>query len=106
MSFVVRTKPISNCYLVFGTGRDLPINLEKHRHTYSNGEITVIWQPLLCAHTGICLRGLPGVFDRTRIPWVDIHAAPTDEIRNQVERCPSGALSYVMREDGEIATSE
>ena len=80
--------------------------MEKNRHTYTNGEITVVWQPLLCAHTGICLRGLPAVFDRTRIPWVDIKAATTDEILKQVERCPSGALSYVMREDTEMPKPE
>lgn len=64
------------------------------RREYSNGEITVIWQPSLCQHSGICARGLPKVFDPKRRPWVDPLAATTDEIIAQVEKCPSGALSW------------
>ena len=59
---------------------------------YSNGEITVIWKPHLCIHSGICAAGLPKVFDPRRRPWVDPQAASTVEIRNQVIMCPSGAL--------------
>jgi uncharacterized Fe-S cluster protein YjdI len=60
---------------------------------YSNGEITVVWQPSLCVHSGICARGLPQVFDPRRRPWVILDSADTNTIVNQVERCPSGALS-------------
>ncbi len=60
---------------------------------YSNGEITVIWQPHLCIHSGRCMAGLPKVFDPARHPWIDPHAAGTIEIRNQVILCPSGALT-------------
>jgi len=61
---------------------------------YTNGEITVIWKPNRCIHSGICVRGLPRVFDVKRRPWVDILAATTSEVRAQVDRCPSGALSW------------
>jgi uncharacterized Fe-S cluster protein YjdI len=60
---------------------------------YSNGEVTVVWQPHLCIHSGICARGLPRVFDPRRRPWVDVTAATTAEIVAQVGKCPSGALS-------------
>ena len=62
---------------------------------YSNGEVTVIWQPGLCRHTGICARGLPLVFDPRRRPWIELEHADTDTITAQVERCPSGALTWV-----------
>lgn len=61
---------------------------------YSNGEITVIWQPSLCVHSAICARGLPKVFDPRRRPWVVLDSSDTATILDQVERCPSGALSY------------
>ena len=60
---------------------------------YPNGEITVLWRPHLCIHSGLCAAGLPQVFDPKRRPWVDPKAATTDEIRRQVIMCPSGALN-------------
>jgi uncharacterized Fe-S cluster protein YjdI len=60
---------------------------------YSNGEVTVVWQPSLCEHTGICFRGLPQVFDPRKRPWVNIGGSGTDSIIHQVKKCPSGALS-------------
>jgi uncharacterized Fe-S cluster protein YjdI len=60
---------------------------------YSNGETTVVWKPGLCVHSGICARGLPGVFDPKRRPWVDLQQSDTATIETQVARCPSGALS-------------
>jgi uncharacterized Fe-S cluster protein YjdI len=65
-------------------------------HKYTNGEVTVIWKPALCQHTGICFRGLGPVFDPRRRPWVDPMAATTEEIINQVNLCPSKALSFEM----------
>jgi uncharacterized Fe-S cluster protein YjdI len=62
---------------------------------YSNGEITVVWQPHVCQHTGICFRGLPEVFDPRRRPWIEQHASTTEKIVNQVKQCPSGALSIL-----------
>lgn len=66
---------------------------------YTNGEVTVRWQPHLCKHTGICFRGLPEVFDPRKRPWVTIDAAPTDAIITQVGCCPSGALSIAEKTD-------
>jgi uncharacterized Fe-S cluster protein YjdI len=61
---------------------------------YTNGEVTVIWQPSKCTHSTICFTGLPEVFDPQKRPWVTIGGAITGRIIEQVERCPSGALSY------------
>ena len=61
---------------------------------YSNGEITVVWQPDLCSHSTTCFQGLPAVFDPRVRPWVRIEGASSDAIARQVEACPSGALSW------------
>lgn len=78
----------------------MDISTRKITKRYSNGEVTVIWQPRLCTHSTICFKGLPEVFDPRVRPWVRIEGAPTARIVDQVERCPSGALSYEMAAGG------
>lgn len=61
---------------------------------YSNGEITVMWKPDQCIHSKICWTGLLNVFDPRKRPWVNIEGADSVTIMAQVDKCPSGALSY------------
>lgn len=61
---------------------------------YSNDEIIVIWQPALCQHSGICVKTLPNVYHPKEKPWIKIENATTKELIAQIEKCPSGALSY------------
>lgn len=65
------------------------------RKRYTNGEVTILWQPDVCIHSGICFRGLPGVFDPSRRPWIELGGTASEAIVAQVGRCPSGALSIV-----------
>ena len=65
---------------------------------YSNGEVTIIWKPGLCIHSGNCVRGLPEVFNTRRRPWIDASAEPTQAMIDQVKKCPSGALAYRMND--------
>ena len=65
---------------------------------YSNGEVTIIWQPDKCIHSAICVSGLPGVFKPRESPWITIDAAATDQLINQVKKCPSGALTYRLND--------
>jgi uncharacterized Fe-S cluster protein YjdI len=60
---------------------------------YTNGEVTVVWKPDQCIHSGICLRGLPKVFNLKQRPWVDMTAATSEEIVKLVRECPSKALN-------------
>lgn len=61
--------------------------------TYEKDGVTVVWQPKLCIHSGICARGLGEVFKPKARPWIDMNGAPVDAIAKQVAACPSGALS-------------
>jgi len=65
---------------------------------YSNGELTVIWKPDLCIHSGNCVRLLPAVYHPKEAPWVKPENATTEELIDQINQCPSGALSYRMNE--------
>jgi uncharacterized Fe-S cluster protein YjdI len=62
---------------------------------YTNGEITVLWQPDKCIHAARCISGLPAVFNVNKRPWVDMAGASTEEIKRVIDTCPSGALSYI-----------
>ena len=61
---------------------------------YTNGEVTVVWQPEKCIHSTNCWKGLPSVFDPKARPWINTHGADTAGIIAQVKKCPSGALTY------------
>lgn len=61
---------------------------------YTNGEITVVWKPDVCKHSGRCVTGLPGVFNLNRRPWTNMEGAATEAIIDQVQKCPTGALTY------------
>lgn len=65
---------------------------------YSNGEVVITWQPEKCIHSGICVRGLPRVFNPRKKPWIEIGNASTEELVDQVKKCPSGALGFYFLE--------
>ena len=61
---------------------------------YSNAEITIVWQPAKCIHAAECVKALPEVYDPEAKPWIKIENATTDELKAQISKCPSGALSF------------
>ncbi len=71
---------------------------------YTNGEVTIVWKPESCIHSGICFRGLGEVFNPQRRPWIVPGAGTSEQIINQVKKCPSGALSYYMNSDTQDTT--
>jgi len=73
-----------------------PNNLTKE---YTNGEVTIVWKNSLCIHSAKCVRGLPQVFNAKANPWINITAATTDQLVDQLSKCPSGALSFYMNAD-------
>ena len=73
--------------------------------TYTLQGVTVTWKPALCRHTGICARGLPAVFNPRRRPWIELQHSDADTITAQVEKCPSGALSWAPAKESSNASS-
>jgi uncharacterized Fe-S cluster protein YjdI len=66
---------------------------------YETDEISVSFDPNLCIHSGVCIRGLPAVFDVKRKRWIRPELATAEQVGEQVARCPSGALQYTMKRD-------
>jgi uncharacterized Fe-S cluster protein YjdI len=67
----------------------------KEEIKYKAGDITVVWKPKLCIHSAICAKGLPEVFKPREKPWIRTDGASTQAIKDQIDKCPSKALSYI-----------
>jgi uncharacterized Fe-S cluster protein YjdI len=73
--------------------------METNNDQFTNEEITVTFEPTKCIHADKCAKGLSSVFRTTVIPWIDLDGAPSNKIISQIEKCPSGALSYTMNKE-------
>lgn len=73
--------------------------MDKKDRNYTNGEITVYWQPSKCVHSTICYTRLRSVFDPARRPWVNMQGSTTDKIVEIVNQCPTDALTFSYNND-------
>jgi uncharacterized Fe-S cluster protein YjdI len=73
--------------------------MTKRLQLYETDEISVSFDPNICMHSAVCIRGLPAVFDVKRKQWIRPELATADQVAEQVKRCPSGALQYKMKRD-------
>jgi uncharacterized Fe-S cluster protein YjdI len=80
--------------------------MDKSDRKYTNGEITVFWQPKKCIHATTCYRELIDVFNPRKRPWVNMDGASTEEIIRVVKLCPTQALSYEYNKDIETENKE
>ncbi|WP_027136955.1 (4Fe-4S)-binding protein [Gaetbulibacter saemankumensis] len=68
--------------------------METLKNQFSNQEITVTYEPCVCIHADRCAKELSDVFRISIIPWIDLEAAETLAVIEQIKKCPSGALKY------------
>ena len=78
----------------------MPKSIKKE---YTNGELTVIWQPNKCIHSANCAKNLATVFNPKKRPWIDVAGDTTENIRKTIDTCPSGALSYRLNKEETIS---
>src|SRR5688572_6601346 len=100
---LVLSKPYPN--FIF----QIQVNMKPLTKHYSNGEVTIVWKNELCIHSTICWKqatGLPEVFNPAERPWIKPEGASTNNIISQVDKCPSGALSYFMNAEAEKNKTE
>jgi uncharacterized Fe-S cluster protein YjdI/CDGSH-type Zn-finger protein len=65
--------------------------------TYTDGDLTVTFEPRRCIHAAACIRALPDVFDSTARPWIRLERAAADAVIAAVHACPTGALRAAVR---------
>ncbi|MFV0417217.1 MAG: (4Fe-4S)-binding protein [Dysgonomonas sp.] len=61
---------------------------------YSNGELTIVWKPEACIHAGICAEIFSEPCHPQEEELIDSDSATTERLISQIEKCPSGALTY------------
>lgn len=69
---------------------------------YKKEDLTVVWDKGKCIHSAICVNGLADVFKPKERPWIQTGNASKRQIMEQVDKCPSGALSYYVGEKIEV----
>jgi uncharacterized Fe-S cluster protein YjdI len=74
--------------------------MPRRLQVYEIDEISVSFDPNICIHSGVCIRGLPEVFDVKRKHWIRPELASAEEVAAQIRLCPSGALQYRMKSNG------
>jgi CDGSH-type Zn-finger protein/uncharacterized Fe-S cluster protein YjdI len=67
---------------------------EKKVYDFPGTEIDVRWDGRLCIHIAECGRSADELFEGGRDPWCIPDKCSKAEVRDVVERCPSGALTY------------
>lgn len=61
---------------------------------YKKEDFTILWEPKKCIHSAICVKELPEVYDPKAKPWITPERASVEALKSQIDKCPSGALSY------------
>lgn len=73
---------------------------------YQNGDLTIEWKPSKCIHAAECVKALPEVYKPNEKPWITAKNASIEELKSQIKKCPSGALSYFIKgEDSQTSES-
>lgn len=75
---------------------------------YKGKHATVAWDGGLCIHVGECGRAKNELFVGGRQPWCEPDVSGADEIREVIERCPTGALTVEFADGStpEVAAAE
>ncbi|NOZ10247.1 MAG: hypothetical protein GXP09_04285 [Gammaproteobacteria bacterium] len=68
--------------------------LKNRRDKYVGEKITVLFNGAACAHAAHCINDLPSVFKTDADIWIQPDSTSVKELIDQIEKCPSGALSY------------
>jgi len=49
---------------------------------YTKGEMTIVWKPEICSHSGVCVATLPEVYKPDSRPWIAIENASSEKLMN------------------------
>lgn len=71
---------------------------DEHINEFKGEAIDVRWDKRLCIHIGECVGASGELFANERESWCEPDRVGKSDVREVVERCPSGALTYVDKD--------
>lgn len=66
--------------------------------SYSNDLIEVRFSKSRCTHAAECVKRLRAVFNVRERPWINVDNASVEDIIDAIQRCPSKALEYTLKQ--------
>lgn len=78
---------------------------EQRIYPYTGKEAEIFWDERLCIHIAECGQAKGQLFVGGRDPWCQPDLASVDEIADVCQRCPSGALTYSIKDKGFTETA-
>ena len=66
---------------------------------YTKDDFKIIWKPKKCIHAAECVKRLPDVYKPNDKPWIVPENASIEALKQQIDACPSGALTYAVARD-------
>ncbi len=77
-------------------------NEKKVSKEYETNDLIVYWYPQECSHSRKCWQTLPQVFDPDKKPWITLDKATAEEIIKTIDKCPSEALKYKVKDGSKV----
>lgn len=71
---------------------------DKEKYDFPGSKVDVEWDGRLCIHIAECGRSKGDLFVGGRKPWCQPDLVDLDEVVDVVERCPSGSLTYIVKD--------
>ena len=72
--------------------------LKNDYRKYHGENMDIYYNATICEHAGECVRGNPLVFEVGRKPWIIPGNGDNPSNQTVINRCPSGALKYLIKE--------
>ncbi|MCY7360593.1 MAG: CDGSH iron-sulfur domain-containing protein [Ignavibacteria bacterium] len=57
-------------------------------------------------HSGVCIKNLNSVFNTKNKLWINVNGADAESIKQTIDKCPSGALSYTSENNSSKEQSQ
>jgi CDGSH-type Zn-finger protein/uncharacterized Fe-S cluster protein YjdI len=79
---------------------------DEEKYSFPGEKVDVVWDGRLCIHIAECGQAQGDLFVGGRKPWCQPDLVEPDDVKEVVERCPSGALYYEAKDGGEAEKAD